>query len=492
MDWWHVALNIRSSSAGSSSTSTSPSSGTKTSSTDLFAPNLATAANIAQKSSAAKTPQPKHTPSAPKAAAKPASSAKPNPAVHHSDGSQSKSATARSSSVGSKPKATHSAQAAANAQSRQDSSAPDDAAAAAENADTNTAVNGAKGRAPGTRSPAKTNAAQSAAAAKASDAADDPTSADSTNQAGLSLIQLLAKSLESDEDDAPSTDASASAATDETSADGTDKTSDDPNAIALAMFSQALAAALSGQQTPTGNAASADSGGAAAAMGSATQSPGGAASMQDLVSVLAHDVAADAKGKSDDAAAQFNVDPTKTDVTNAGTADSTAAAPNALAHLGVASHFAAQHLRNDTNTADLKSPVGTPGWEDEVGAHLTWMTQKGLETGSLRVSPEHLGPVEVNISVQNADASVWFTANHPDTRAALEQALPRLREMFASQGMNLADSGVSRQNLSQQGSRNQSRSGASQAAAGISAVGSSDAGSASAARINLGLVDLYA
>jgi flagellar hook-length control protein FliK len=120
------------------------------------------------------------------------------------------------------------------------------------------------------------------------------------------------------------------------------------------------------------------------------------------------------------------------------------------------------------------------------------MTQKGLQTGSLRVSPEHLGPVEVNISVQNADASVWFAANHPDTRAALEQALPHLREMFASQGMNLADSGVSRQNLSQQGSRNQSRSGASQAAAGISAVGSSDAGSASAARINLGLVDLYA
>ena len=100
--------------------------------------------------------------------------------------------------------------------------------------------------------------------------------------------------------------------------------------------------------------------------------------------------------------------------------------------------------------------------------------------------------MEVNISVQNADASVWFAANHPDTRAALEQALPRLREMFASQGMNLADSGVSRQNLSQQGSRNQSRSGASQAVSGISAVGGSDADSTSAARINLGLVDLYA
>jgi flagellar hook-length control protein FliK len=256
------------------------------------------------------------------------------------------------------------------------------------------------------------------------------------------------------------------------------------------MFNQALAAALSGQQTPPGNAASADTGGATAAIGSASQSPGGTAPMQDLMTVLAHDVAADAKGKSDDGAAQLNVDPTKTDATNAATTDSTAAAPNVLAHLGVASHFAAQHLRNDPNTADLKSPMGTPGWEDEIGTHLTWMTQKGLETGSLRVSPEHLGPVEVNISVRNGDASVWFAANHPDTRAALEQALPRLREMFANQGMNLADSGVSRQNLSQRGSRDQSRSGASQAVSGVSAVGSSDAGSA--ARINSGLVDLYA
>jgi len=198
------------------------------------------------------------------------------------------------------------------------------------------------------------------------------------------------------------------------------------------------------------------------------------------------------KGKSDDGAAQFNVDTTKGAANDASNTDASAMSANGLTHLGVASHFAAQHLRNDTNTADLKSPVGSSAWEDEIGTHLTWMTQKGLETGSLRVSPEHLGPVEVNISVQNGDASVWFAANHPDTRAALEQALPRLREMFANQGMNLADSGVSRQSLSQQGSRNQGRTTASQAISGVSAVDASDGSSSASARLNLGLVDLYA
>jgi len=255
------------------------------------------------------------------------------------------------------------------------------------------------------------------------------------------------------------------------------------------MFTQALAAALAGQQTPTANAASADMGGATAGIGGATRSPGGAASIQDLMTVLAHDVAADANGKADDAAAQFSVDPTKGSASSDSGADTTAVGPNALAQLGVASHFAAQHLRNNTNTAELRAPVGSSDWNDELGTHLTWMTQKGLETGSLRISPEHLGPVEVNISVQNGDASVWFTANHADTRAALEQALPRLREMFASQGMNLADSGVSRQSLPQQGSRDHGRSAASQSVSQLSAV----AGPAeSTARINLGLVDLYA
>jgi flagellar hook-length control protein FliK len=69
----------------------------------------------------------------------------------------------------------------------------------------------------------------------------------------------------------------------------------------------------------------------------------------------------------------------------------------------------------------------------------------------------------------------------------LEQALPRLREMFANQGMNLADSGVSRQSYG-----NQSRSGASQGVTGVSAAGASDGSSSASARINLGLVDLYA
>jgi flagellar hook-length control protein FliK len=60
------------------------------------------------------------------------------------------------------------------------------------------------------------------------------------------------------------------------------------------------------------------------------------------------------------------------------------------------------------------------------------------------MNPADLGPVQVRIEMnQNQDqASVWFTAEHADTRSALEQSLPRLREMFSAQGMSLTDAGV--------------------------------------------------
>jgi flagellar hook-length control protein FliK len=73
------------------------------------------------------------------------------------------------------------------------------------------------------------------------------------------------------------------------------------------------------------------------------------------------------------------------------------------------------------------------------------MVEQGKHTASLRLSPEHLGPLEIRIAMNDDQASVWFGAAHADTRAALENALPKLREMFAAQGLSLTDAGVSRE-----------------------------------------------
>jgi flagellar hook-length control protein FliK len=466
-----VAFDVRPPSASSSSAGTKSSS-SKSPSTDLFAQNLA--------------------------AAKQSSTSKPNSKSDSGDsnGKSSSATAADKSSASGKSSAAGSTQGsaanAAAAHSAQGGSTTGDAAAA-NSANGNSATNSvSKGRAP-TRATTKTSAAQIAAAKGPGDAIDDP-SADTSNQSGLSLLQLLAQSLQGDNSAAPATvsaatDSAATAATDKP-ADGSGATGNDPNAAALAAFTQALAAALGAstatQQGIVSNTAAGAAGGGTASVTGATQSSSGAA-MQDLAALLAQTVAADAKGKSDANAPQLNVDPTKGTASDTSTANTAAAGPNSLAHLGVASHFSLQHTRADTSVSELESPVGSAAWNDELGSHLTWMTQNGLETGSLRVSPEHLGPVEVKISVQNGDASVWFGATHPDTRAALEQALPQLRAMFASQGMTLTDSGVSRESP-----RNQTKSQAPQSVSAVSAVGSADVSTSAAVRMSLGLVDTYA
>ncbi|MGH8241636.1 MAG: flagellar hook-length control protein FliK, partial [Steroidobacteraceae bacterium] len=131
-------------------------------------------------------------------------------------------------------------------------------------------------------------------------------------------------------------------------------------------------------------------------------------------------------------------------------------------------------------------PVGSPAWKDEIGAHLTWMAANGKEAASLRLSPEHLGPLDIRISVDDGKASVYFGATNADTRAALEQSLPRLREMFASQGMVLADAGVSRD-----APRNQFKPSATPAGSRSSSDAGSESSVKSVTLARVGLIDTY-
>jgi len=94
------------------------------------------------------------------------------------------------------------------------------------------------------------------------------------------------------------------------------------------------------------------------------------------------------------------------------------------------------------SSRQVHAPVGSPQWTDELGSKLTLMVDKGQHSASLKLTPDNLGPLEVRISITDDKASVWFGAAHADTRAAIEHALPKLRDMFATQGLSLGDMGV--------------------------------------------------
>jgi len=93
----------------------------------------------------------------------------------------------------------------------------------------------------------------------------------------------------------------------------------------------------------------------------------------------------------------------------------------------------------------LPSPPGTPEFADQVAERVVWMAGQKLDRAQIRLNPAHLGPISVDVSVGEDGANITFTAQHAVTREALEQALPRLREMFSGSGLALAGADVSGQ-----------------------------------------------
>ncbi len=173
------------------------------------------------------------------------------------------------------------------------------------------------------------------------------------------------------------------------------------------------------------------------------------------------------------------------------------AAPNAGQSNGAGALTAAQLVASTQATASglsgagsgpaLTAQVGSGAWTEQLAARLTWMTQQGVQSASLQLSPRNLGPLQVSISVQHGQASVWFGAAQPETRQALARALPELRNLFANQGLSLTDSGVSHD------APHQSRAGAGSAATtlGEASGTQSDVGG-TAALHGVGLIDTYA
>jgi flagellar hook-length control protein FliK len=102
--------------------------------------------------------------------------------------------------------------------------------------------------------------------------------------------------------------------------------------------------------------------------------------------------------------------------------------------------------------AVIATPVDQAGFAQDFGNRVLLLATGHVKSAELALTPPDLGPVRVNIEVRGQDASISFVASAAATRAALEDALPKLREMFAQQGLNLLDASVGAQ-VGQQGHR---------------------------------------
>ena len=93
--------------------------------------------------------------------------------------------------------------------------------------------------------------------------------------------------------------------------------------------------------------------------------------------------------------------------------------------------------------APLPTPhVGAEDFEARFGAQLEWMADQKIGHARIRVTPHDLGPVEVRLHMDGDRIRAEFVSAQAETRQALEQGLPRLRDLLGESGFQLAHAGV--------------------------------------------------
>ena len=141
----------------------------------------------------------------------------------------------------------------------------------------------------------------------------------------------------------------------------------------------------------------------------------------------------------------------------------------------------------------IVTPVGSQQWESSIGNSLVVMTGAGRDRAELVLTPPQLGRIEVSITMKGDEASAVFVSANPVVREALENALPRLREVLADAGITLGQTQVGSESPGQSAADRQTGDNAPRSASADNSVGTDATGRSAPLRlISRSLVDTYA
>ncbi len=158
----------------------------------------------------------------------------------------------------------------------------------------------------------------------------------------------------------------------------------------------------------------------------------------------------------------------------------------------------AQHTR-DLPSADTPIPSALSdrtAWHQDLGDRIVWMAKGNQQAADISITPANLGPVHISLNIEDGKANAVFASPHAEVRQAIEEALPRLRDMLGTAGISLEQANVGSQ-MPQQHADNPGRFAAAPRSPGENAILPEDEGmrvQAVAKPIHRGhgLVDLFA
>jgi len=171
--------------------------------------------------------------------------------------------------------------------------------------------------------------------------------------------------------------------------------------------------------------------------------------------------------------------------------------PDGILQSGITPVVGSQNNSSQTVQAAINTPLSHPAWGTDFSQKILWVTTQLDHTAELHLNPPNLGQLDVTIKVSGDQASALFSSPHAAVRDAVEQALPRLRDMMAENGIMLGNAMVSDQSSQQhqawQASQQQGNRGAADNAVDIvSAESITSSNTTSVASRHLGMLDTFA
>ncbi len=109
-------------------------------------------------------------------------------------------------------------------------------------------------------------------------------------------------------------------------------------------------------------------------------------------------------------------------------------------------------ISKTTMSLGVKTPVGKSGWNQNFSNQISMMVNNGVQHAKIKLNPMSLGPVEAMVKLSGETAVVNLSSLSLTTKDAMENAIPRLKEMLNENGFSQVDVNVSHQEKKEQDS----------------------------------------
>lgn len=100
---------------------------------------------------------------------------------------------------------------------------------------------------------------------------------------------------------------------------------------------------------------------------------------------------------------------------------------------------------------DKPVPLNQPQGQQQLAEKIRWMVNGRQSMAEIRLDPPEMGSMQIRLNVSGDSASVSFVVQSQHAKEMLADAMPRLRDMFSEQGIDLGESFVSQQQTGEQG-----------------------------------------